>query len=84
MNVLELKNDILYLLYSTNSQQALMLVRAILAKTVERPGEPMHDWWDELTPEQQADLDVAIEESFHEENLVDNEIVFKKYEKWLQ
>lgn len=84
MSVLELKNDILSLLASTDNQHALATVRAILARVAEIPAGSKGDWWDDLTPEQQAELDAAIEESFHEENLVDNEVVFKKYEKWLQ
>lgn len=31
------------------------------------------DWWDELTPEQQAELRIAIDESFDENNWVSEE-----------
>jgi hypothetical protein len=79
MKVLELKNAILSDLADVNDEQSLLRVYRYLSKILQRESS---DWWDDLTPEQQAELDAAIEESFHEENLVDNEVVFKKYEKW--
>jgi hypothetical protein len=81
MKVLELKNAILSDLADVNDEQSLLRVYRYLSKILQRESS---DWWDDLTPEQQAELDAAIEESFHEENLVDNEVVFKKYEKCLQ
>ncbi len=81
MKVLELKNAILSDLADVNDEQSLLRIYRYLSKILQRESS---DWWDDLTPEQQAELDAAIEESFHEENLVDNEVVFKKYEKWLR
>jgi len=81
MKVLELKNAILSDLADVNDEQSLLRIYRYLSKILQRESS---DWWDDLTPKQQADLDAAIEESFHEENLVDNEVVFKKYEKSLR
>jgi hypothetical protein len=40
------------------------------------------DWWDELTPEQQTDLDLAMEEIKNPANLVSNEEALKLFERW--
>ena len=39
---------------------------------------------DDLTDEQMLELELAVEETYHEENLVDHEIVMKRYDKWLK
>lgn len=41
------------------------------------------DWWDELTPEQQEELLLAIEESEDEANLVSNEEAQAMIQSWL-
>jgi hypothetical protein len=38
------------------------------------------DWWDDLTPAQQARLEKSVEESYDPKNWVSHEDVMKKYE----
>ena len=37
-----------------------------------------------LSKKQTAELELAVEQTYQEENLVDHEIVMKRYEKWLK
>jgi len=53
----------------------------IMKNTASTTAEP--DWWDELTPEQQEELLVAIEESEDEDNLVSNEDAQAMFQLWL-
>jgi hypothetical protein len=41
------------------------------------------DWWDELTPAQQAELQLAIKESEDESNLVSDEEAQAMIKSWL-
>ena len=41
------------------------------------------DWWDELTPEQQAELQLAIDESYDESNWVSEEDAQAMIQSWL-
>jgi hypothetical protein len=41
------------------------------------------DWWDELTPAQQAELQLAIDESYDESNLVSDEEAQAMFQQWL-
>ena len=41
------------------------------------------DWWDELTPEQQSELQIAIDESYDESNLVSEEEAQAMIQSWL-
>ena len=83
MNTLELKSDILRMLVTTNDTSLLEAIKVILKKSLSQGRTPEQDWWDELNPEEQAELELAIQESFDEANLVSNEEVFKKYEAWM-
>lgn len=84
MNTLELKSDILRMLVATNDTSLLEAIKVILKKSLSQGRTPEQDWWDELSPEEQAELELAIQESFDEANLVSNEEVFKKYEAWIK
>jgi hypothetical protein len=44
--------------------------------------EDKTDFWAEYTPEQRADIEFAIEESFNPENWVSHEEVMAKYSKY--
>ena len=39
--------------------------------------------WDSLTEEQRREVLLSYEESENEENLIDNNEVMKKYDKWI-
>lgn len=41
------------------------------------------DFWDDLAPEEQAEILEAYEESEDESNLIPNEVVRQRYAKWL-
>jgi hypothetical protein len=41
-------------------------------------------FWSDYTPEQKAEIEEAIEESYHPENWVSHEDVMKKYAQWLK
>ncbi len=48
-----------------------------------KKGESEQDAWrEELSPEQQADLDVALQEIKAPVNLVSNELAEKQLERW--
>jgi hypothetical protein len=42
------------------------------------------DWWDELSDEQKADIDLSIKECEDEINLIPHEQVKKEARKWLK
>ena len=44
---------------------------------------PDGDWWDELTPDEQSELDAALAESYDEENWVPDEEAQTIIQQWL-
>ena len=78
MSTAQLKNDLHRLTVETDEPSVLEMVIAYFKKL--RHEEEL----DGLTVEQHAELQLAVEETYHEENLVDNEVVMKRYEKWLK
>ena len=77
MSVIELQNNLVRLAIETEEQTILKQVIAYFKALKTEPGYS-------LSPEQEAELKIAIEETYHEENLVDHEVVMKRYEKWLK
>ncbi len=82
MSALALKNDILRLLALTDDVSALESIKLILKKSLPQNTPVSQDWWDELTAEEQVELELALQESFDQKNMVANEDVFKKYEAY--
>ncbi len=78
MSTAQLKNDLHRLIVETDEPSVLTQVIAYFKKL--RQNNDI----DELTNEQMLELELAVEETYHEENLVDHEIVMKRYEKWLK
>ncbi len=78
MSTAQLKNDLHRLIVETDEPSVLTQVIAYFKKL--RQNEDL----DELTDEQMLELEIAVEETYYEENLVDHEIVIKRYEKWLK
>lgn len=79
MTALDLKDDMLTMLAGMKEKATLVLLHRIMLSLSK--GAPA-DWWDELSPEQQADLDLALEEIKHPENLVSNTEALKILAQW--
>jgi len=77
----EVKDEILVLLSKEKNLSHLEQIRAYIADLV--IGEGDVDWWDELSPQQQADLDLAMEEIKDPKNLVSDAEARKLLMKWL-
>lgn len=74
MSVIELQNNLVRLAIETEEQTILKQVIAYFKALKTESGY-------NLSPEQEAELKLAIEETYHEENLIDHEVVMKRYEK---
>ena len=83
MSALELKGSLLELISKVKDEDLLLRLKDILSDAIQQ-NLSKTDFWDELTEEQQKELDAAIEESYHEKNLISNEEVMNKYKKWLK
>lgn len=59
-----------------------VLTRYLGAISSEVNGESA-DFWNDLSPEEQADILEAYKESEDESNLISNEVVKQRYAKWL-
>ncbi len=42
------------------------------------------DFWEELDEDQQRELDLAIQESYDEENLIDHETAIERLRTWIR
>lgn len=82
MTVLELKGQMLQLISEVDDQPTLERLMKYLFKVVNQEGTQPEEWWNELTPEQQADLDLAMEEIKNPANLISNELAEKQMERW--
>jgi len=82
MTVLELKGQMLQLIAEVDDQPTLERLRSYLFKIVKKEEGELDEWWDELSPEQQADLDIALDEIKDPANLVSNELAEKQLERW--
>ena len=81
MNALELKGSIIDTIARVNDLALLDELNQLVHKFIKlKQGT---DWWDELTPEQQKELQLAIEESDDESNLVSEEEANEMIQKWL-
>ena len=81
MNALELKGSIIDTIARVNDLALLDELNQLVHKFIKlKQGT---DWWDELTPEQQEELQLAIEESDDESNLVSEEEANEMIQKWL-
>ncbi|MDZ7879333.1 MAG: hypothetical protein U5L45_16750 [Saprospiraceae bacterium] len=78
MSAAQLKNDLHRLIVETDELSVLEQVIAYFKKL------RYETELDGLTVEQNLELQLAVEETYHEENLVDHEVVMERYEKWLK
>ena len=58
----------------------LLKLKRVVAEVIDQDNKV--DLWDELTAEQQKELEAALQESKQEENLVDHQVVIDKYQQW--
>lgn len=82
MSNLELKGGILELIAGIDDREALSELKKIVSEFV---GNHLKDsdYWDELSQQEQSELEQAIQESEDESNHVAHNEVMKKYNKWL-
>ena len=82
MSVLELKGQALDMISRIQNpedlQRIIMTIQEIMAEHFDEEG----DGWEDLTPEQQADLELAIEESYDPKNWASQEEVAQKLARW--
>jgi len=82
MSTLELKGGMYELISKINDEEVLIKLYEMIGEVVAQNLEET-DFWDELTQEQQKELELAIQESHNQENLTTHHIVVEKYSKWL-
>ncbi len=81
MNVLELKGELHDMLSAVNNEQILLRLKQVFRQVTE---EELYDNDFALTAEQEQELAEAIEETYHEENLVSHENALKELSRWLK
>lgn len=81
MSVLELKGELLDMLSAVNNEQMLLRLKQMFKQVTE---EELHDNDFALTAVQEQELAKAIEETYHEENLVSHEDALKELSRWLK
>jgi hypothetical protein len=81
MSVLELKGELLDMLSAVNNEQILLRLKQAFRQVTE---EELYDNDFALTVEQEKELAEAIEETYHEENLVSHEDALKGLSRWLK
>ena len=79
MNELEIKNILHGLVQKAHGKQQLL--RYFDAFTQDEIEEKT-DFWVQYTPEQRAEIEFAVEESFNPDNWVSHEEVMAKYSKY--
>ena len=70
MNTLELKGSLTDLIASVQDEDLLKELLRVVRSTISKKKGEEPDWWDELSPAQQKELDEALEASFDEANWV--------------
>jgi hypothetical protein len=81
MNVLELKGELLDMLSAVNNEQILLRLKQAFRQVTE---DELYDNDFVLTDAQENELAEAIEETYHEENLVSHEDALKELSRWLK
>jgi hypothetical protein len=85
MKVLELKGSIVEMVARVQDEQSLEHIQAFLNDFLEQYDREQDEIpLSELSPDQEAELAVAIEESYHPENWVSHEDVMKRVDTWLK
>lgn|GEM_PF-429817 len=84
MNTLEIKGSLFDLLWSVDDPQTLLKVRDIVLDLLANAREDNADWWDELTPQQQSRLDMAISDAKAGKNIVSHEAAMAHFDARLK
>jgi hypothetical protein len=85
MNVLELKGSIVNMVALLESPKELTRLRALINDFVKSPDEfEAYDDTYTLTPQQEAELDEAIQQTYDPTQLVPHEEVIKTMRQWLK
>jgi len=82
MSVLELKGKVLEMVSLLENEEDLRRILMTLEEIMAEHFEDDSDGWSDLTPEQQADLELAIEESFDSKHWASSEEVAQKLARW--
>lgn len=82
MNSLEIKGSIYDLISKVNDVQLLEELNLLVREFIQQKKDKS-DWWDELTMEEQKELDAAIEASYDETNWVTNDEAQATIQQWL-
>ena len=80
MNTLELKGGMMNLISRVEDEAVLTQMFEALTEIVAETYGAIPD----LSPEQEAELELAIEETYNPDNLVDHEEVMKNMARWLK
>ena len=80
MNVLELKGSLLEMVSNVQNEATLEKLMHLFKKTVK---EQQIDWWDELSPEHQSELEISLVECEDPSKLTSHEKVMQMSEEWL-
>jgi hypothetical protein len=83
MKVLELKGSIVEMVARVQDEESLEQIQAFLNDFLEQYDKDKNAE-SHLSPEQEAELAVAIEESYQPENWVAHEDVMKRVDQWLK
>jgi len=82
MKSLELKGGILELVSKINDAEVLKELKSVILEFIEQRKDNS-DFWDDLTSEQQKELEIAIKESFDEKNWISEKDANKQIDLWL-
>ena len=82
MTVFELKGQMLQLISEVDDRPTLERLLLYLLKISKKEDSERQEWWDELSPEQQAELDLAMEEIKNPANLVSSALAEEQLERW--
>jgi hypothetical protein len=80
MTVLEIKGQMLQLISEVDDKPTLERMLQFFFKIAKKEGA--EDWWDQLSLEQQADLDLAMIEIDDPKNLVSHDEALSFLKKW--
>ena len=84
MNILELKGTIHDKVSEVQDKTLLQEIYQFINDLMARNTSSSDLMEPNLTAEQQKELELAIEESYLEENWVDHEVVLKSLDRWLK
>lgn len=80
----ELKKNILSLIDEIDDPKLLNYLFEFVTLLKLNDKDSKDEWWDKLTDEQKADIDLAIEESNDPSKLIPHEQVIQEAGKWLK